>query len=157
MNSPAFIGSQEAAAAASVCPQNRAYGSVHGSSRNTYSILKPIYSPFAQFYPRFVRLWQDIFICHGNTHTHNENRTGRRHSAAISADGQDEYSCVAGQAFSDARELAGAQFGTNRSRVADLYPERRRSSFELCTGLGGGNTDDIDSLSESGRLARIGF
>ena len=38
----AMIGSEEAAA--SVCPQNRAYGSVHGSSRNTYSMLKPIYS-----------------------------------------------------------------------------------------------------------------
>ena len=36
----AVIGSEEAAA--SVCPQNRAYGSVHGSSHNTYSILKPI-------------------------------------------------------------------------------------------------------------------
>src|SRR5664279_5838707 len=157
MNSPAFIGSQEAAAAASVCPQNRAYGSVHGSSRNTYSILKPIYSPFAQFYPRFVRLWQDIFICHGNTNTHNENRTGRRHSAAISADGQDEYSCVAGRAFSNAWELARAKFRANSDRVAGLYPERRRSSFELCTGLGGRNSDDINNLFESGRLARIGF
>jgi len=36
------IGSEEAAA--SVCPQNRAYGSVHGSSRKTYPLMniKPV-------------------------------------------------------------------------------------------------------------------
>ena len=36
----AAVGSE--GAAAPVCPQNRAYGSVHGSSHKTYSILKPI-------------------------------------------------------------------------------------------------------------------
>ena len=123
---------------------------------NSY-FTSEVNSPFAQFYPRFVRLWQDIFICHGNTNTHNENRTGRRHSTAISADGQDEYSCVAGQAFSNARKLARAKFRANRGRMAGLYPEQRRSSFERCAGLGGRNPDDIDSLFESGRLARIGF
>ena len=33
-----MIGSEEAAA--SVCPQNRAYGSVHGSSRKSYPMMK---------------------------------------------------------------------------------------------------------------------
>src|SRR5664280_3903985 len=117
-----------------------------------------LYSPFAQFFSRFMKLWQNIFICrHGNTNTHNENRTGRRYSAAISADGQDEYSWVTEQAFSDARELARAKFRGNSGHVAGLYPERRRSSLELCTRLGGGNPNDTNRLSESGWFARIGF
>jgi hypothetical protein len=115
-------------------------------------------SPFAQFFSRFMKLWQNIFICrHGNTNTHNENRTGRRYSAAISADGQDEYSWVTEQAFSDARELARAKFRGNSGHMAGLYPERRRSSLELCTRLGGGNPNDTNRLSESGWFARIGF
>ena len=123
-----------------------------------YDRMNNFNSPFAQFYPGFVKLWQNIFFCrHGNTNTHNENRTGRRYSAAISADGQDEYSRVAGQAFSYARELARAKFRRNSGRVAGLYPERRRSSLELGTGLGGRNPDDTKRMSESGRLARIRF
>jgi hypothetical protein len=37
------------------------------------------------------------------------------------------------------------------------YPERRRSSLELSTKLGGRNPDDTKHLSESRRLARTGF
>ncbi|MEY3789032.1 MAG: hypothetical protein RLZ75_3240 [Pseudomonadota bacterium] len=118
-------------------------------------------SPFAQFFARFIKLWQNIFICrcrrHGNTITHNQNRTSRRYSAAISADGQDEASRIAEQALSDARELARAKLWRNSGRVAGLYPERRRSSLELCTRLGGRNPDDAKHLPESSRLARIRF
>ena len=65
-------------------------------------------SPFAHFHPMFVKLWLNASICHGNVNQHNQNRTGGRHSAAIGADGEDEHSGVAGQAFPDARELARA-------------------------------------------------
>lgn len=62
-------------------------------------------------------MWQNIFIRrHGNTNTHNQNRTGRRYSVAISADGQDEYSRMAEQEFSDARELVMAELWRNSGR-----------------------------------------
>ena len=40
--------------------------------------------------PKVRGIVVNVSICHGNTDQHNENRTGRRHSAAISADGEDD-------------------------------------------------------------------
>jgi hypothetical protein len=36
-------------------------------SFSRFSFVHNFISPFAQFYPRFVKLWQDIFFRHGNT------------------------------------------------------------------------------------------
>ena len=91
---------------------------------------------------------------HKNTTQRKENRTGRRHTTAIGADGKDGGGAAAGPLLPDARELARAEPWTGRGRVAGLHPERGRPPAEFRAGLGGGAMDDLDGLLGSAWPAR---